>query len=59
MNAGDNMSLDVNYQQISHIRISGYRSICGPIDLDLKKLNVLIGSNGSGKSNFISALTLL
>lgn len=29
------------------------------IDLELKKLNVLIGSNGSGKSNFIEAISLL
>lgn len=29
------------------------------IDLQLKKLNVLIGPNGSGKSNFIEAISLL
>jgi predicted ATPase len=29
------------------------------IDLTLKNLNVLIGSNGSGKSNFIEAISLL
>ncbi len=29
------------------------------IDLPLKNLNVLIGSNGSGKSNFIEAISLL
>lgn len=49
----------INKQQISHIKIKGYRSIGAPIDLTLDRINVLIGSNGSGKSNFISALTLL
>jgi predicted ATPase len=29
------------------------------IDLELKNLNVMIGSNGSGKSNFIEAISLL
>lgn len=29
------------------------------IELELKNLNVLIGSNGSGKSNFIEAISLL
>lgn len=29
------------------------------IDIELKNLNVLIGSNGSGKSNFIEAISLL
>lgn len=29
------------------------------VDLELKNLNVLIGANGSGKSNFIEAISLL
>lgn len=53
------MSERVNSEQISHITISGYKSIKGPITIEFKKLNVLIGSNGSGKSNFISIFKLL
>ena len=44
--------------QLSKINISGYRSI-KECQLVLKKINVLIGSNGAGKSNFISAFSLL
>jgi energy-coupling factor transporter ATP-binding protein EcfA2 len=43
---------------LSHIEIEGYRSI-RKLRLELKALNVLIGANGSGKSNLIGALGLL
>lgn len=45
-------------EQLSRIRIQGFKSI-KDCDLRLRKINVLIGSNGAGKSNFISAFTLL
>lgn len=44
--------------QLSRIKISGYKSI-KECDVDFGKINVLIGSNGAGKSNFISAFSLL
>lgn len=44
--------------QLSRIDISGYRSI-KQCSIELKKTNVLIGSNGAGKSNFISVFSLL
>ena len=44
--------------QLSKIKISGYKSIKS-CEIDFKKINVLIGSNGAGKSNFISAFSLL
>jgi len=50
------MSLKPN--QLSRIRITGYKSI-KKCDISLRKINVLIGSNGAGKSNFISAFSLL
>lgn len=43
---------------LSRIEIEGYRSI-RKLQLELKPLNVLIGANGSGKSNLIGALGLL
>ncbi len=43
---------------IKHITLENYKSI-KKLDLELKPLNVLIGSNGAGKSNFISFFNLL
>jgi predicted ATPase len=45
-------------QRLEKIHIKGYKSI-KKMDLDIKDLNVLIGSNGSGKSNFISLFKFL
>lgn len=44
--------------QLSRMTISGYKSIKN-CDIEFGKINVLIGSNGAGKSNFISAFSLL
>ena len=44
--------------QLSRITILGYKSIKS-CDISFRKINVLIGSNGAGKSNFISAFSLL
>jgi len=49
---------DIKSGQLSRINIKGFKSI-KDCDLELKMINVLIGSNGSGKSNFISAFSLL
>lgn len=43
---------------LQKIKIEGYKSI-KKLDLDLKPLNILIGSNGVGKSNFISFFKLV
>jgi predicted ATPase len=43
---------------LKHISIKGYKSI-KELSLDLSPINVLIGANGSGKSNFISFFKLL
>ncbi len=45
--------------QIRNITIEGFRSIKSIKDLELRPLNVLIGANGSGKSNFLKALMFL
>jgi predicted ATPase len=39
--------------RLQHIKLSGFRSI-RELDLPLSEINVLIGGNGAGKSNFIS-----
>src|SRR5215475_4556372 len=45
-------------QRIESIDIEGYLSIRSA-HVELRDLNILVGANGSGKSNFISALELL
>lgn len=44
--------------KLDHITVEGYKSI-RQMSLDLCSLNVLIGANGAGKSNFISLFSLL
>ena len=44
---------------IRKISIRGYKSIRELDDFSLTNLNVLIGANGAGKSNFISFFRLL
>jgi predicted ATPase len=43
---------------IDYIEIKGFKSI-KKMELELKPINILIGSNGSGKSNFISFFKML
>jgi predicted ATPase len=44
---------------ISKLTIAGYKSIRELREFELRDLNVLIGANGSGKSNFISFFRML
>lgn len=43
---------------IEYIKIEGYKSIKS-MELELRPINVFIGSNGSGKSNFISFFKMI
>ncbi len=43
---------------ITQIKIKGYKSIL-ELDLRLTSINILIGSNGVGKSNFVSVFSLI
>lgn len=43
---------------LNRVIIKGYKSI-QHVDLELKPINILIGSNGVGKTNFISFLKLI
>ena len=43
---------------LKHIDIKGYRSL-KDVSLDMEPLNVLIGPNGGGKSNFMDVFALL
>jgi predicted ATPase len=45
--------------QLKSITIEGYKSIKKLTDFKMRPLNVLIGANGAGKSNFISLFRLL
>lgn len=44
---------------ISNLTIAGYKSIRDLREFELRDLNVLIGANGSGKSNFIGFFRML
>lgn len=44
--------------KLERIKVSGFKSI-RELDIELRDLNVLIGANGSGKSNFISLFELI
>jgi predicted ATPase len=46
------MTGNIGDKQLSRIVLRGFKSIA-QCDLELSKLNVLIGANGAGKSNFI------
>jgi len=43
---------------LSRLKVEGFKSIRN-MDLELRPLNILIGANGSGKSNFISLFRLI
>jgi predicted ATPase len=45
--------------KLNKVSLEGYKSIKHCRDLKLENLNVLIGANGSGKSNFLSFFKLL
>ena len=44
---------------IDRITIKGYKSIRSLESFELKRMNVLIGANGAGKSNFVGFFRLL
>jgi len=45
--------------KLSKLTIKGYKSIQNLEDFELTNLNILLGANGAGKSNFISVFKLL
>lgn len=48
----------LSFKNMNYIEIEGYKSI-KKARIDLRPLNILIGANGSGKSNFISFFEFL
>lgn len=49
---------DTQKTHLEHIKIKRFKSI-ESLDLTMTPINILIGANGSGKSNFISLFTFL
>ena len=45
--------------QLERLTVRGFKSIRALEDFELRRLNVLIGANGAGKSNFISLFRML
>jgi len=50
--------IELNQDQLSQIVIKGFKSI-KECEIELSNINVLIGSNGAGKSNLISVFEML
>jgi predicted ATPase len=46
------------YPRITQVKIKNYKSIAG-VQVDLEPLTILVGRNGSGKSNFMDALAFV
>ncbi|HNU93106.1 MAG TPA: AAA family ATPase [Spirochaetota bacterium] len=46
-------------RELSKITVKGYKSIRELEDFEIRDLNVLVGANGAGKSNFIQLFDLL
>ncbi len=44
---------------VKELTIRGFKSIQALDDFELRNLNILIGANGAGKSNFVSFFTML
>jgi predicted ATPase len=45
--------------KLRKLTIKGYKSIQDLEDFELSNLNILLGANGAGKSNFFSVFKLL
>ena len=45
--------------QLQKITVKGFKSIHALVDFEMRSLNVLIGANGAGKSNFIGVFRFL
>lgn len=45
--------------ELDYITVKGFRSIKAIEKLELRPINVLVGANGSGKSNFVGVFALL
>lgn len=62
MKDGKRRSMLNDKSRLTKIQIRGYKSLgtnTRPIDLELSNLNIIIGANGAGKSNFISFFQML
>ena len=44
---------------IDSVTITGYKSIRSLVNFEIRRLNVLIGANGAGKSNFVGLFRFL
>jgi predicted ATPase len=45
--------------QLNKLTVKGFKSIRELVDFELRQLNVLIGGNGAGKSNFVEIFRML
>jgi predicted ATPase len=50
--------MDTKNNNLKHIKVTGFKSIA-KLDLPMRNINILIGANGAGKTNFISLFSFL
>ena len=53
------MAEPVRKASLKKITIKGFKSIESLVDFEVRPLNVLIGANGAGKSNFVDFFRML
>lgn len=53
------MKISKEMPTLTNVSIAGYKSFGEPTEVKLGKVNLLIGANGAGKSNFIALFNLL
>lgn len=58
-NRPNKFDLSIIMPQLTHLTIRGFRSIRALEEFELRPLNVLIGANGAGKTNFIALFHML
>ena len=58
-NTNENVPLPGTKGELDYVTVKGFRSIKSIEKLELRPINVLVGANGSGKSNFLAVFAFL
>ena len=53
------VSVDMRPSKLDKITVRGFKSIRELVDFKLRNINVIVGANGAGKSNFLEIFEIL